>query len=101
MNNPPENPREGDQSQVRTLVGWRVQHGWLPRADPVRLSASYGRVAYCAACGRGIDADEIEYEAEWSVLGRTLRMHADCYAIWLNERSHPSRQMQDTSERAR
>lgn len=75
-----------DETAARAWIGWRVEHGRLPRTDPVHLFASYGRGEYCAGCGCAIDRNELEYELEWSQPARTVSMHPQCYKIWHTQR---------------
>jgi len=88
-----------DETGIRALVSWRVQHGRLPHADPVHLLANYAHGSYCAGCGCSIERNELEYELEWLEPARTARMHARCYEIWHAERPPGSRFPLSASDR--
>jgi hypothetical protein len=80
-----------DDASIRALVGWRVQHGRLPRSEPLHLWAGHGHGAHCAGCGAVIEPAEVEYELEWAEPARMVRMHTRCYEIWHAERPAASK----------
>lgn len=58
----------------------------LPPDPPARSWVGKGTSRQCEACERIITPDEIEYEMDL-VDGRTLRLHADCLAVWHTARA--------------
>lgn len=75
------------ETSLRDNIRTGVRSGRLPHVAPVRVLAGTGRGLYCAACGRPIEAAEIEYEVEWADQDLTplVRLHVSCYEVWKSE----------------
>jgi hypothetical protein len=54
----------------------------LPVIVPDEVGAGYGAGALCVACDLPITSTQIEYEIEDTQIGRSLRFHLNCYAVW-------------------
>jgi hypothetical protein len=59
--------------------------GALPRVDPTRVYAGYGRGEPCMACDAPVLTDQIVYEVEMPD-GVKLPMHLGCHGLWVVER---------------
>ena len=67
------------------LVRDKLDAGTLPREDPVKVWASYGREHPCAACELSILTSQVEYEPQYD--GRPpIRLHIGCHGLWEAER---------------
>jgi hypothetical protein len=71
---------------VRERVRHRIEDGRLPRDRTIELWHTRGFGQICHGCGLPITA------AEWMCLicaddWRTIRLHDDCHAFWVDERT--------------
>jgi hypothetical protein len=63
----------------------RLGRGTLPRHDPVKTWAGYGRGGPCEACDAPILPAQAEYELDMPD-GQKVRMHFGCHGLWSAER---------------
>ena len=58
----------------------KLDNGQLPTAAPEKVSASYGALQPCDACGAKIPHTLVEYSFESDE--RTFHFHVGCYGFW-------------------
>jgi hypothetical protein len=73
-----------DDDVIRTRIRAMLESGDLPCEHPETTWAGRGFGQLCAACAERIEATEVEYEVDLAS-GRTLRLHRQCHALWLQE----------------
>ena len=73
-----------EENTLRLRVRQLVETGEVPCEEPGKTWAGRGTGTHCAACGKTIRPDEIEFEAELSS-GATLRLHRVCHDVWRDE----------------
>jgi hypothetical protein len=73
-----------EAAEIHARVRRMVETGELPCAEPGKVWAGHGSGTHCAACGGVIACTEVEYETPL-LPGLGLRLHRECYYIWLEE----------------
>jgi hypothetical protein len=66
----------------KVLIPDKLAHGLLPTVKPLKTFAGLGNGRLCDGCERSITATDLEYELDFAD-ERTVRLHKDCLAIWL------------------
>jgi CheY-like chemotaxis protein len=62
-------------------IAERLDHSWLPCADPATVPVGYGRWHRCDGCDEVIVAAQVEYRLQYAE-DRSYRLHAGCYGLW-------------------
>jgi hypothetical protein len=72
--------RLGDKVRSKLLSGA------LPRGEPVKTWAGYGRGEPCMACDAPILPAQVAYEMDMAD-GSKVPMHMGCHGLWVAERT--------------
>ncbi len=67
-------------ASLPALIRKRIDERTLPREDPVKVFAGYGRGARCSVCDDVIGPAQVE--ADFVSDGRELRFHSGCFGLW-------------------
>jgi len=72
-----------DEDELRIEARRRVKSGRLPCQPPQYMWAGAGDGQRCSLCDRAIDAQQIEYELEFSTQPSVIhRFHRICHEAW-------------------
>jgi hypothetical protein len=80
-------PLQRQEQELRAIARERVVLGVLPCTESSHLWGGYGSGSLCALCDQPIPRDEVEYEVECQIEGKTqiFRFHILCQALWRSE----------------
>jgi len=67
---------------LRRRVRELIQAGSLPAKKTQEIAAGYGSGRICAACGKPVTAEQVEYDVEDSRTSGRLQFHLGCHAVW-------------------
>ena len=73
------------ESELRSRVLQRSEHGRLPVALSTTIYAGYGQGIQCDLCDQPIARDKIEYDVADTRGDERLHFHFACHAAWQRE----------------
>ena len=79
-------------STVATLViRERLHQRLLPHDEPCRRQGENAGGRLCDGCGQRITSAQVSYDVDFApgVTPPSLRLHRECFEIWLCERQSP------------
>jgi len=78
-----------DVQAIRRLIRQKLQDGRLPHDSVSKAFGHPGNGEQCSACGEMLTAAKLMMEVTNNAM--TFLFHGDCYLLWMDGRSAPTR----------